>query len=314
MSKLVAFFALLGLTLAGFGAVAAPETPKLRVGVIPIAGFTPIHAANKLGYFKEEGLEVNLEFSSGGAQSLPLVVQGTLQLSNAPIVSVALANQQGFNLRLIPPALDEKDARPGQTAQMVKKDGPVKTVADLKGKRIAVNTINSVNWMYDRAFLRQYGLDPAGVTYVEMPFPSMIDTLMRGDVDAVNVPQPFHHIAMASGNARVLGYPFVEVQPGLHITAYAGSAAWLDANPNTVQGFVRAMRRAVEYMQANPKEAKDLTAEYTKSKPELVEQVPIDNWSTTLSVDNVSATLKVMEQEGLLKKPLDAKALIYDLK
>jgi NitT/TauT family transport system substrate-binding protein len=217
-------------------------------------------------------------------------------------------------LRLLPPALDEKRTGPGQTAQLVKKDGPVKTVADLKGKRVAVNTINSVNWMYDRAFLRKHGLDPANVTYVEMPFPSMIDTLMRGDVDAVNVPQPFHHIAMETGNARVLGYPFVEVQPGLHITAYAGSATWLDANPNTVQGFVRAMRRAVEYMRENPKEAKALIAEYTKSKPELVEQVPIDDWSTTLSADDVSATLTVMNREGLLKKTLDPKALIYELK
>ena len=69
----------------------APETPKLRVSTIPIAGMVPLYTANKLGYFKNEGLEVSIEFAAGGAQSLPLVVQGTLQLSNGPIVSVALA-------------------------------------------------------------------------------------------------------------------------------------------------------------------------------------------------------------------------------
>lgn len=292
----------------------APETPKLRVSTIPIAGMVPIHAANKLGYFKDAGLEVNVEFAAGGAQTVPLLVQGTLQLANGPAVSIALANQQGFNLRLIPPTLDDKRSPPGQTASLVKSDGPVKSVADLKGRRIGVNTINSVNWLYDRAFLRKHGLDPSQVTYVEIPFPSMIDALARGSVDAINVAQPFHRIAVNSGQARVLGHPFVEVQPGLHIAAYAGSATWLDTNPNTVRAFVDAMRRSVEYLRASPNEAKNLIAEFTKSKRELVEQIPIDDWSTELSVADVAATLRVMQQEGLLKKPLEAKSLIHEVR
>jgi NitT/TauT family transport system substrate-binding protein len=291
----------------------APETPKLRVSTIPIAGMTPLFAANKLGYFKNEGLEVQIDFAAGGAQSLPLVMQGTLQLSNGPIVSVALAHQQGFDLRLIGPTLDDKRSAPGQTASVVKADGPIKTVADLRGKRIGVNTINSVNWMYDRAFLRKHGLDPSQVTYVEIPFPSMIDALARGSVEAVNVPQPFHRIAVDSGKGRVLGYPFVEVQPGVHIAAYGASAKWLEANPNTVRAFTRAMRHSIERLRANPKEAKDLIAEFTKAKRELVEQIPIDDWSTELSLDDVAKTLKVMQQEGLLKKPIEAKTIVYEV-
>jgi NitT/TauT family transport system substrate-binding protein len=292
----------------------APETPKLRVATIPIAGMTPLYAANKLGYFKDAGLEVSIEFAAGGVQTLPLVVQGTLQLSNGPIVSVALAHQQGFDLRLIGPTLDDKRAAPGQTASLVKADGPIKSVADLKGKRLGVNVINSVNWLYDRAFLRKHGLDPSQVTYVEIPFPSMIDALARGSVDAVNVPQPFHRIAVDSKQARVLGYPFVEVQPGVHIAAYGASAKWLDANPNTVRAFTRAMRRSIEHLRANPKEAKDLIAEFTKAKRELVEQIPVDDWSTELSLDDVARTLKVMQQEGLLKKPIDAKSIVHQVR
>src|SRR4029078_6025548 len=92
------------------------------------------------------------------ALTLPLRMQGTLRRSNGPIVSVALAHQQGFDLKLIGPTLDDKRAAPGQSASVVKADGPIKSVADLKGKRIGVNTINSVNWMYDRAFPRKHGL------------------------------------------------------------------------------------------------------------------------------------------------------------
>ena len=311
ISKLVLALAALGT--GAFCHAAGPETTKLRIAAVPIAGFTPLYAADKLGFFKQEGLEITIDKSSGGAQTLPLLVQGTLQLAVTPVVSVALANQQGFNLRVLPPALHEKRTTPRQTAQIVLADSPVKSPADLKGRRVAVNTINSVNWLYDRAFVRQKGgIDPAQVQYTEVPFPSMVDTLLRGSVDAINVPQPFHHIALATGKVRVLGYPFVETQPGLHIAPYAGTAAWLDANPNTVKGFVNAMRKAVEHMRANPDDAKRLISEFTGAKLELVQAIPLDNWSTSLSVEDIGKTLSVMSREGLLKKELVAKDLIHD--
>ena len=305
---------LTALALLSLPATAQPETPKLRISAVPIAGFTPIYAADKLGFFKQEGLEVTIDRAAGGAQTVPLLIQGTLQLAVTPIVSAALANQQGFNLRLVPPSLDEKRSVPGQTAQIVLADSAIKSPADLKGKRVAVNTINSVNWLYDRAFVRSKGkLAPTDVQYTEVPFPSMVDTLLRGSVDAINVPQPFHHIAVATGKVRVLGYPFVETQPGLHIAPYAATAAWLDANPKTVKAFVSAMRKAVEHMRSNPQDAKRLIAEFTGAKPELVEAVPIDDWSTTLAVDDAQKTLEIMKQEGILKKDLSAKDMIHNV-
>jgi NitT/TauT family transport system substrate-binding protein len=308
---------LLTLVVVSLSTLAAPpETPKLRIAAIPIAGFTPLYAAEQLGYFKEEGLEVTIDRgAAGGAQTLPLLVQGTLQLAVTPVVSVALAHQQGFNVRLIPPSLDAKRTSPGQTAQIVLASSDIRSPADLKGKRVAVNVINSVNWLYDRAFVRKVGgIDPALVQYTEVPFPSMIDPLLRGAVDAINVPQPFHHIALATGKVRVLGYPFVEVQPGMHIAPYAGAAPWLDANPNTVKAFVSAMRKAVEYMRSNPQGARKLISGFTGAKPELVEAVPIDDWSTTLSPDDVAKTLQVMKQEGVLKKELNAKDIMHELR
>lgn len=307
--------AMLSLAVSLSALAQAPETPRLRIAAIPIAGFTPLYAADKLGYFKQEGLEVTIDKgAAGGAQTLPLLVQGTLQLAVTPVVSVALANQQGFDLRLLPPSLDAKKASPGQTAQIVLADSPIRSPADLKGKRVAVNVINSVNWLYDRAFVRKVGgIDPAQVQYAEVPFPSMLDPLLRGAVDAINVPQPFHHIALSTGKVRVLGYPFVAVQPGMHIAPYAATASWLQANPKTARAFASAMRKAVEYMRANPQEAKKLIAGFTGAKPGLIEAVPMDDWSTTLSAADVEKTLQVMKQEGILKKDLDARAMIHDV-
>ena len=120
-----------------------------------------------------------------------LLAMGDLpEVCSASGLCLLHAGQQGFDLKLLGPTLDDKRGVPGQTASVVKADGPIKSVADLKGKRIGVNTINSVNWMYDRAFLRKHGLDPSQVTYVEIPFPSMIDALARGSVDAAVAQAP----------------------------------------------------------------------------------------------------------------------------
>ena len=71
---------------------------------------------------------------------------------------------------------------------------------------------------------------------------------------------------------------------------------------------------SVEYLRSHPDEAKNLIAEFTKSKRELVEQIPTDDWSTELAVSNIAAILKVMQQEGMLKKPLEAKSLIHEIR
>jgi NitT/TauT family transport system substrate-binding protein len=295
---------------AGRAMAQAPETPKIRVSTLPIAGQVPIYTAQKLGYFKDAGLDVDITFADGGAQSVPLLVQGSLQLAVTPITSAALANQQGFNLKLVPPTLDDKKKAPGQTVLLVRDDGGVGSIPDLKGKRVAVNTINSVNWLYARALLRKGGLDPNAVTFVELPFPSMNDALLRGSVDGIIQVQPFHHIGVSSGKMKAIGYPFADVQPGIHIASYAGDGAWIKANPKTVKAFTDAMARAIDYLGKNPDQAKTLIAEFTKAKPELVQQIPIDDWSTRISVDDLAKQLELMRQEGVLKKPIEAGSLV----
>ena len=103
---------------------------------------------------------------------------------------------------------------------------------------------------------------------------------------------------------------FADVQPGIHIASYAGDGAWIKANPKTVKAFTDAMARAIDYLEKNPDQAKTLIAEFTKAKPELVQQVPIDDWSTKISVDDLAKQLELMRQEGVLKKPIEAGSLL----
>ncbi len=293
-------------------ATAGPETTELKVGVIQIAGVTPIYAAQELGYFEDEGLDVTLETSSGGAASLPLLAQGDLQITNAPPVSVIVGREQGFDFTILPPSLDAEPQSPGQTAVLASKSSGIETIADLEGKKVAVNTINSVNWLYNRALLEQEGVDLSTVTYVEVPFPSMIDALNGGSVDAIDVPQPFFHIAEQTGDVNTLGYTFSDVQPSVPITAYSASQEWAEENPRTLAAFQRAMTKAVEYMRDNEKEAKRLIAEYTGADPALVAEIPLNKWSTEISADAVQETAKLMLEAGMIEEDVDVSEFVVN--
>lgn len=287
-----------------------PETSDLKVGVIKIAGVTPIYAAQKLGYFKDEGLNVSLETSSGGAASLPLLSQGDLQITNAPAVSVILGRQRGFDFSILPPSLDAEAQQPGQTAVLASNTSGVKSLKDLAGKKVGVNTINSVNWLYNRQLLKQAGVDLSTVTYVELPFPSMIDAVTKGSVDAIDVPQPFLYVAQQTGKTTTLGYTFLDTQPSVPITGYAASQEWIDKNPKSVAAFERAMSKAIDYMRSHVAEAKQLISEYTGAKPDLVNEIPLNKWSTTTDAAQIQKTADLMLDAEMIKKKADVTKFI----
>ncbi len=259
---------------------AKPAVSELRVGILPIAPHTPVFAAQELGYFAQEGLKVDLQFGVGGAALLPLVIQGQMQLVNIPIATGLQARAQNIDVVMIGPGTYvEKQQAPGQTATIVKSDGKIRGLRDLAGKTVAVNVINSVNWLYNRALLAKAGVDVKTVTYVELPFPNMVDSVANGQVDAAAIVQPFLFFGTSSGKVRVVGYDFLDVQPGAQISGFATSRKWATANARTLAAFERATARAVDYLMANQKEAMQLVAKFTKAKPEIIEGAGVPSWS-----------------------------------
>src|SRR6266540_596181 len=99
---------------------------------------------------------------------------------NGPIASAGA--RSGIDLTLI---ADGDKARPGFSGVFVMPNSPIKTPADLAGKKIAVNTLNNVGGLVISAVLQSQGVDPKSIKFVEVGFPDMGATLQRGDVDAV---------------------------------------------------------------------------------------------------------------------------------
>src|SRR6266542_1418597 len=157
-----------------------PETSTITLGSLPVVDAAPAYIADKAGYFKQEGLTVKFQQAQGGAALIPSLVSGDIQIAFSNWVSLFLAKSQGIDLTLI---ADGDTARPGFSGVFVMPNSPIKTPADLAGKKVAVNTLNNVGGLVISAVLKSKGVDPKSIRFVEVGFPDMGATLQRGQVD-----------------------------------------------------------------------------------------------------------------------------------
>jgi NitT/TauT family transport system substrate-binding protein len=288
------------------------EMSEVQVGILPIAAHLPVFAAQELGYLAEEGLKVVTQFSVGGAALLPLVIQGQMQIGNVPVSTALQARARNLDVVMIGPGTYvAKSAAPDQTATIVRADSNIQKLGDLAGKKVAVNVINSVNWLYNRAMLDNAKVDLKSVTYLELPFPNMVDAVVNGQLDAAAIVQPFLFFGQSGGKVRIVGYDFLETQPGVEVSGFAVARKWAMSNPRTLAAFERAVARAVDYLQANPAQAKQIAIKFTKAKPEVIEGAGLPSWTNVLTVPNLDKQMQLMVRHGLLSKPQDVNELIW---
>ncbi len=237
---------------------AAPATSarssQVRVAVSSDAiTLLPVHLAQTLGYYKEEGLDVTLSLIGSANQTLDALHDGSVNVAlgtTVPIQTAAAGRSiQGFlviyatinNVLIVSPAAN----------------ADIHSIADLKGRRIGVSNLGSGSQIFLNYLLTANGLPPADVKAVAIGVGApALAAIARGDVDAallvggaINVLLKDHpgltilaDTRTPEGSQRVLGpVPF----PGSLLVA---EESWLKANPDTARRFVRAVRKAMQWM------------------------------------------------------------------
>ena len=116
-------------------------------------------------------------------------------------------------------------------------DSGIATPADMAGKTIAVNTLNNLVQLAVEAQLVDAGLTLDDVTLVEIPFPDMVATLERGDVDVIAVVEPFGTIARNTLDATLVTDMFASGIEGFPVAGFYVTESSPADNPNTVAAF-----------------------------------------------------------------------------
>jgi NitT/TauT family transport system substrate-binding protein len=301
---------LLGASWGGVGPADA-ATATLRVAALPLTNYTPLLVAREKGWFAQEDLNVSWTMVSQGALAIEAVYGGSAEFGGSAILEPMIARGNGLDIMFAVASTRIRSAPPDNNALLVRAQDPIRSPADLAGKKISAGLINSVNYIHMVAWLRKRGVDPKAVQFMEIPFPQMADALFQNRLDAVWNVEPFVTVMLKSGKARVMGYPYQDNIPGMDITGYIAKESWLKANADVARRFKRVIERATAHLNGLPKaELDDWVAKYSRVKPELVAEMNLPAFTTEFNVESLRANLELAVGQNLVK-PFDVNIMIW---
>lgn len=310
MSGVARIFWLAALMLSVGAPPAAADPMTLRISVIPTSVLAPLYAAMKNGYFKEDGLNLELAPTAGGAIGIPGLVGGSYDIAFSNNVSALQAVSQGIDVQLLAPF---PEGAADETAVIARRGEGIKTGRDLAGKTVAVNTNRNVIWLYLREWIRQTGGDPSTVTFREVAFPQMIDALKQKQIDAAFEINVFVIAAGKDPALEVVSYPYRDVQPKVQPSQYVATRKFIEGNKDKIDRFLRALKRGDQWFNSHigSDELFALVADFTKLPVDVVRQMKFQPVAKKVEFDELEKTMALMKREGLLKKDVNAAAMIY---
>ncbi len=181
---------------------------------------------------------------------------------------------------------------------MVKADSPIKTAADLAGKKISVNTLKNIGDTTVRESVRKAGGDPKNINFVEMPFPNAPAALAGGQVDASWVVEPQLSEIKAAGG-RLVASNFVDAAPDLSVAAYFTSTKLQGENADLVKRFTEAMNESLTYADGHPDEVRTVLGTYTKIDEKTRAALILPKWPTEINKASVETLAKLGADDGI---------------
>ena len=298
-----------GVLLSPVATVAQQTTIKL--GLLPFSELLAAVIADKQGYFKDAGLAIESAKFDSGAIAVPVLQSGRMDIVLSNTVATFQAIEQGLDAVVLAPAAVVRTAPPDTTTAVMARKGAIRSPKDLEGKRIAVNVINSTAWLHAMAWLEKHGVDRTKVRFAEVPFPQMNDPLLNGQIDAIVQVEPFRSALMASGNAEIVGWPYVETAPDTDITQYIALTSWVEKNRATAAKFVAAVTKGAQFAARNEAATRDINMQFTNLNPALKDKVLLPRLGTAINLKEMSHTIELMRKYGLLKTPVDLSKRVF---
>jgi NitT/TauT family transport system substrate-binding protein len=250
-----------GVFLAGSLAMPALlAQPKLERSRLVVAvdgkaslGFLPLTIAEQLGYFKAEGLDVEINDMGTGDRATQAVVGGAADVcATAFAKTIELqAHNQWFQAFVV-------QARTPQIAVgvSVRNMPHYKSVLDLKGKNIGVAAFGSASYFTASWVLARVDLKPSDVNFVEFATPSSaLYALRSGQIDALSHTDPVMSMLEQKGEVKIISDArtlkgTIRVFGGPMPSACLISAGeFIQKNPNTCQALTNAIVHGLKWLQ-----------------------------------------------------------------
>ncbi|WP_086386404.1 CmpA/NrtA family ABC transporter substrate-binding protein [Caballeronia sordidicola] len=248
------------------------EKRDLNVGFLPITCATPLIAAEPLGYYKEQGLNVTLRKVGGWALVRDQMLNHELAASHM-LAPMPLAISMGIGSQPSPTRVATIQNVNGQAIVLALKHKDNRDPRNWKGFRFAIPFDFSMHNFLLRYYLAEHGIDPDRDVQLRVTPPAeMIANLRAGNIDGFLGPDPFNQRAVFDevGFIHVLSR---DIWAGHPCCSFSVPEAFIRQNPNTFAALYRANLKAAAFAHESsnrPALAKMISAPAYLNQPELV--------------------------------------------
>ncbi len=319
MRHLKTFLATAALITSAFsGAASAQE--KVRVGANPVSASLPLYYGIEKGFFKAEGLDLEMTQIIGPPANLAALIAGQIDVSsNLTTIDAANGNLKKSGAAIFI-AINSQNKQYKMEQFVIRKGLQAKSLADLKGKRIA-SAPGPGNVIMAKAVLKKAGLNEGDYTLDQLDLPQHVNALTAGTFDAAYTLEPAATILAATGGGTTLEAGLIatyvlgddKANGWAAGTAMAGD--FIKTKPEAAKKFAAAWAKSIAAVEANMDDARKSLAKSIAMSPEVAATVPMVKFvmAKDLTPANVTEFQKFIDfvsDAGILSAKVDVNTML----
>ncbi len=304
----------------GFPAIVRAQASTIRIGYWPLASGQPLYVAVERGFFKDAGINVEVQRHAGAQQVMEAMLAGRCDgsangVGSGNLAVGELASPGTFkiicsNYSNTEYVLDEI---------IIPANSTVKSLKELDGKKVGTGP-GIQNITICKTILENAGVKNARV--IELPIAQHVASLAAGQIDACYTLEPTGTVGRLNGQTKVLETGVVShyILGDAKAPWYGGTAAitssMIQKDPKLVKAYIEAYARGVKYIRDNPDDSRQYFKGYTAIEGKLTSEVPLSaftmyNEFTDKDLGYFQKFFNLYSDRKVFPKPLDVKSMIY---
>lgn len=237
------------------------DSMKLNIGIMPAVDSAPILLAEKKGYFKELGLDMNIQVYNNAANRQSALQSGELDGTMTDLIAFLNNIQNGLDIKIT-------TSTDGSFPFLVKKG-----FAEKKQVKIGMMEISVSNFLSDEFLKGKYEMEKVFINEI----PARLEMVKAGQLDMANLPEPIASMGQLSGLEKRVYASTDDFMP--EVMVFTGKA--MKEKEEAIALFHQGYNKAVEDIKNNDAEARDILIEKLELKPEIKDMMTLPEYHTT---------------------------------
>ena len=277
----------------------------LKIGLMPDIDSISFIIAEEKGFFKEEGVNVELQHFKSAMDRDSALQSGNLDGGVSDMLAAGFAKDGGFDVKMT-------SMTDGNYCLVAGTANNVQSIKDMKGQNISVSKNTIIEFVLDQ-MLMQNQMTEADINKTVIPqIPTRLEMLQNGKLDAAVLPEPMGSIAIKNGCHLINSSEKMQINPGVMVFTNDS----LQNKSEEIKAMYRAYNKAVEYLNNTPQEEyMDLVIEKAGLPPATKDALTMPKYHEAAlpSKDAWEKSIQWLNQKGLVKETYSYDDMVSDI-